>query len=132
MTSNSGKGDSPMESTADRTVDPALDPSLGVDYRMAGDVRRMLNDRANAVAYGNTDRVKHIDRDLLAAGFKGDPEAFQGGNWTRTPVGRTSGKPNVTSPVVTDPPAKTSTGGVTSSLLSGSATTATPSAPATS
>jgi hypothetical protein len=88
----------------------------------------MLNERANAVAYGNIDRVIAIDNDLVAAGFKGDPETVQGGNYTRSPVGRTSGKPDVTSPVVTDQPATTSSsssGGVTSSLLS-------PTAPATS
>jgi len=75
----------------------------GVAYAAAGDVRRMLNERANAVAYGQTDRIVGIDRDLKEAGFTGDPAAFAAGD--KGPVGRSSGKPDVTAPVVTAPAA---------------------------
>lgn len=79
--------------------DPAVDTELGVDHRRAGAVRRILNERANAVAYGNTDLVKRLDQDLKEVGFTGDPEKVE--LTDRVPTGRSSGKPNVTSPVVT-------------------------------
>lgn len=79
---------------------PAVEHKLGVAYAAAGDVRRMLNERANAVAYGNIDIVKGIDRDLKEAGFKGDPAVFADAS---APVGRNSGKSDVMAPAVTGP-----------------------------
>lgn len=59
---------------------------LGVDYQRAGQVRQLLGERANLVAYGNTDRVEAIDEALRAAGYTGDIAA--GADGDPGPLGR--------------------------------------------
>lgn len=42
----------------------------GVHYAKAGQIRRALAERANAVAYGMTDRIKAADKELAALGYE--------------------------------------------------------------
>jgi hypothetical protein len=60
--------------------------ALGVPYQQAGLVRQLLAERANALAYGNKDRVTGIDSSLDALGYTGDRTVGASG----TPVGRSS------------------------------------------
>ncbi len=46
------------------------DDELGdVDYLHAGQVRQLLAERVNAVAYGMTDRVAELDKQLAEFGY---------------------------------------------------------------
>lgn len=83
-----------------RTDERADSRQLGV-YQVAGHIRRMLNERANAVAYDDVDRVERLDCDLREAGYTGDVTITDIDDHG-APIGRGSGKPNVTSPVITD------------------------------
>jgi hypothetical protein len=89
----------------DLTNNPAIDTVLGVDHRIAGSVRRLLAELPNVIAYGKTDRVQGIYRELKELGYKG-PTTSVVDPAGQTPVGRSSGKPDVTAPVVdnTTPP----------------------------
>jgi hypothetical protein len=62
---------------------------LGVDHQRAGQVRQLLAERANCVAYGQPDRVKSIDVSLDMMGYTGDRTIGPSG----LPVGR-SAKPD--------------------------------------
>jgi hypothetical protein len=42
----------------------------GVHYTRAGQIRRALAERANAVAYGLTDRITAADKELAALGYQ--------------------------------------------------------------
>jgi hypothetical protein len=70
----------------DKTLKEA--ESLGVNYQQAGQVRQLLAERANAVAYKKLDRVASIDDSLDAIGYTGDREA--GASGQPGPLGRTS------------------------------------------
>jgi hypothetical protein len=61
---------------------------LGVDYQQAGQVRQLLAERRNMVAYGNTERVAGIDSALAALGYTGDRMAGASGD--PGPLGRSS------------------------------------------
>ncbi|MGH3985877.1 MAG: hypothetical protein ACRDTZ_00985 [Pseudonocardiaceae bacterium] len=106
---------------------------LGVDYQRAGQVRQMLAERANLVAYNNTDRLAALDEALRAAGYTGDLDA--GAQGDPGPLGRATradkqvhaahpaGGPDVTDKPTgvgpTTAPAKPTAGkGVTSAFMS--------------
>lgn len=44
-------------------------------YQQAGQVRQLLNERANAVAYGQTTRMEAVDKQLAALGYKSEKQA---------------------------------------------------------
>lgn len=81
----------------------AKNEELGVSYQKAGQVRQLLAERANLVAYGNVDRVKAIDNDLAMMGFDKDPEAFAPGSTRALPVDRTAPR-GATAPQVSAEP----------------------------
>jgi hypothetical protein len=80
---------------------------FGLSYAVAGSVRRLLAERPNVIAYGNIPRLKSIDRELKELGYTDPAEAAASLDRKQTPVGRSSGKPNVTAPVVEATPAAT-------------------------
>jgi hypothetical protein len=63
---------------------------LGVDYQRAGQVRQLLAERANMVAYNAADRVASIDLALQELGYTGDLTAGADGDPGRLPEGRAS------------------------------------------
>lgn len=106
----------------------AKNEELGVSYQMAGQVRQLLAERANLVAYGNVDRVKAIDKDLKMMGFDKDPAAFApGAQRADVPAGRTAPR-SATAPQVTTAPSATAS--TTSATAPASAASAPASAPA--
>jgi hypothetical protein len=61
---------------------------LGVNYQYAGQVRQLLAERANVIAYGNTDRLAGIETALDALGYSGDRSI--GASSDSGPAGRSS------------------------------------------
>lgn len=71
-------------------IDPGIleAEALGVEYQKAGQVRQLLAERQNMVAYGNIDRVVSIDQNLTMMGYTGDRTI--GATGDPGPIGRTS------------------------------------------
>jgi hypothetical protein len=71
-------------------TDPAIQKArdLGVQYQQAGQVRQLLAERQNAVAYGMLDRIVGIDRSLSEMGYTGDRTVGSSGD--PGPLGRAS------------------------------------------
>ncbi len=88
---------------------------LGVPYQAAGQVRQLLAQRANALAYQNLDLVASIDVNLAAIGYCGDLTADPAGD--PAPLGRESRSDKT---VTTDSP--TAGGGTTSAGVNGTGT----------
>lgn len=107
---------------------------LGVDYQRAGQIRQMLAERANAVAYGQTDRIEGIDRALRENGYTGDLTIGAGGDPSKGPVGRAT-RSEKTVQAADAPPetpsASSSTRTGTSSATAGKATPGKAGAPGT-
>jgi hypothetical protein len=61
---------------------------LGVHYQYAGQVRQLLAERANLIAYGNVDRLAGIETALDALGYTGDRSI--GASSADGPLGRSS------------------------------------------
>jgi hypothetical protein len=78
---------------------------LGVPYQVAGQVRQLLAQRANALAYLNLDLVASIDVNLAAIGYCGDLTADPDDDLG--PLGRKSRSDKT---VTTDSPTKSESG----------------------
>lgn len=97
---------------------------LGVSYQKAGQVRALLGQRENALAYGNNDLVRDIDRSLEMMGYTGDPIA--GATGDPGPLGRQSRSDktiHADAPTAPDADTDTKTGGTTSAGVSGTSGT---------
>ena len=75
---------------------------LGETYQRAGQIRQMLNERSNCKIFGNTERIKAIDKDLTELGYEGDPEAPVKDD--KGPVGRSTRQDHAVTAKVDPPP----------------------------